>query len=71
MNPTKVFSGITLIFFGMVLYAISKIPAEKVEYGGVVLVGPIPIVFGSNPELMSLAVFAALLLFVLAVMRRW
>ncbi len=71
MNPTKVFSGITLIFFGMVLYAISKIPAENVEYGGVVLVGPIPIVFGSNPELMSLAVFAALLLFVLAVMRRW
>ncbi len=71
MNPTKVFSGITLIFFGMVLYAISKIPAENVEYGGVVLVGPIPIVFGSNPELMSLAVFAALLLFVLAAMRRW
>ncbi len=71
MNPFKVFSGITLIFFGLVLYTLSKIPADKVEYGGVVLIGPVPIVFGSSTVLMTSAIVIALLLFILAMARRW
>ena len=71
MNPVKIFSGITLILFGLVLYTLSKIPAESVEYAGVVLIGPIPIVFGSSTPLMTIAIFTALLLFIFAVVRRW
>ncbi len=71
MNPIKVFSGITLIFFGLVLYSLSKIPAESIEYGGVVLLGPIPIVFGSNSGLMILAIFIALVLFAFSMIKRW
>jgi len=71
MNPAKVFSGITLIFFGITLYIISKIPAENVKYGGVVLIGPFPIVFGSDINLMVLTLFIALVVFIISMARRW
>ena len=70
MNPVKVFFGVTLIFFGIALYTLSKIPAENVEYGGVVLIGPIPVVFGNNVNLMVATLFIALLILIISVARR-
>ncbi len=72
MNPIKVFTGITLIFLGFTLLVLSQAmsQAENVEYGGVVIIGPIPIVFGSSTPLIAFAVIVAaaiLLLFAL----RW
>ncbi len=71
MNPLKVFSGITLIFFGLVLYSLSKIPAENFSYGGVILIGPIPVAFGNSSGIMVIAIFIALLLFAISMVRRW
>ncbi|MBE8538635.1 TIGR00304 family membrane protein [Geoglobus acetivorans] len=67
MNPVKVFSGITLIFLGLTLYLISK--AESVSFGGVVLIGPIPVVFGDSPDIMALAVIAIAAIVAISAMR--
>ncbi|AIY90607.1 TIGR00304 family membrane protein [Geoglobus acetivorans] len=67
MNPVKVFSGITLISLGLTLYLISK--AESVSFGGVVLIGPIPVVFGNSPDIMALAVIAIAAIIAISAMR--
>lgn len=67
MNPFKVFSGVMLIFLGLTLYLISK--ADYVQYGGVVLIGPIPIIFGNSPELIALPVIIIALLIAIMALR--
>ncbi len=64
--------GVTLVFIGSLAGIFSGGKAGKAEAGGVVLIGPIPIIFGTS---WRAAVFASilaivLLIFALVLMRR-
>ena len=53
---------------GFTLLAVSS----STEYGGIVLIGPIPIVFGSSPEMAALGiVIAAIMLLIMYSAFRW
>jgi|Deesub1362B_J571_1020462.scaffolds.fasta_scaffold00025_29 uncharacterized protein (TIGR00304 family) len=70
MNPIKIFVGIALIFMGISLLLISQ--AESVEYGGVVVIGPFPIIFASSPDMAVISIFiAAFFLLMLLFFTRW
>jgi len=58
-----VFAGFAVIFLAMILSASSKPSTEgKVRGGGVVMIGPIPLVFGSDMKWASVAIVLALVL---------
>lgn len=66
--------GIVIVFVGMILIIVGSIltalksKQTKTETGGVILIGPFPIVWGSNKNMTMLAVIITtifLLLFIL------
>jgi len=58
-----VFAGFAIIFIAMILSASSEPGTEgRVRGGGVVMIGPIPIVFGSDMKWASVAIVLALFL---------
>ncbi len=57
--------GVLLVFAGTLVYALSK-PA-RVEGGGVILIGPIPIIFGTSTTMAIVAAVVAIVLMVLAI----
>ncbi|KSW12250.1 hypothetical protein CF15_05725 [Pyrodictium occultum] len=59
-----IFIGVLLIFIG-VFYSIIR-SGGKGEYGGVVVIGPFPIVFGSGGGAVKIAVIGAIILMILA-----
>ena len=67
-------SGVLLIFVGFVLIMISLVQnsGSGVGFGGVIMIGPIPIVFGSSPELalVSIVMTLAVMLLSLFMFRR-
>ena len=70
MNPIKVFVGIALIFMGISLLLISQ--AESVEYGGVVVIGPFPIILASSPDMAVVGILvAAVFLLMFLFLTRW
>lgn len=57
--------GILLVFIGFILIFfefIRKLPYKKVEGGGLILIGPIPIVFGSDTRYVILAIILVIIL---------
>ncbi|MGQ9781880.1 MAG: TIGR00304 family membrane protein [Nitrososphaeria archaeon] len=62
-------SGIILIFIGIVLSSFSAGGENrtKVEGGGVVLIGPIPIVLGTNSKWAVAALVLAIVLTILSI----
>jgi len=69
MNPTKFFLGFILIFLGMVLLSLFQ---ENVEFGGVILIGPIPIVIASSPPMAFVALLLLVFLFLMILIAlRW
>lgn len=58
-----VFIGIIIIFIGSVLQSTSK--TEEVHIGGVIMIGPIPIIFGNDKRLIIIGVIFAIILMVL------
>jgi uncharacterized protein (TIGR00304 family) len=64
MRPDKIFIGFALIFMGIVL-----LTSAHAEYG-VVIVGPIPIIFATSPNMaIFVIILAAIMLLVYAFMR--
>lgn len=66
--------GILMIFIGVFLIVLSTLLSlknkGKVEYGGVVFIGPIPIVFGSNQYMIiSVLIVALIILMILLVIK--
>lgn len=61
--------GIYLIFAGFALLIISSfLSGGKAEFGGLIMIGPIPIAFGTKPEITIIAMvigFALMLMFFL------
>uniref|UniRef100_A0A7C4W444 DUF131 domain-containing protein n=1 Tax=Geoglobus ahangari TaxID=113653 RepID=A0A7C4W444_9EURY len=69
MNPTKFFLGFILIFLGMILLSLSQ---KNVEFGGVILIGPIPIVIASSHLMAFVALILLIFLFlVILIILRW
>jgi len=72
-----VYIGFLLIFIGIILIVASMIYEGfkrrniKIEGGGVVFIGPIPIVFGTNEKMIyvSIAIAFMILIYVLISMR--
>lgn len=62
-------SGIILIFIGIILSSLGGADRgeTKVEGGGVVLVGPVPIIFGTNARWAVIALILAIVLTALTV----
>ena len=58
-----VFIGMIIIFIGSVLQLTSK--TEEVHTGGVIMIGPIPIIFGNDKGLIITGVIFAIILMVL------
>ncbi len=76
MKENLLLLGIIFIIIGFVLlfiyfiYEIFKATKEKkteVKGGGVVLIGPIPIIFGSSERAVKIAVIGAIILMALAI----
>ncbi len=63
-----VFAGFAVIFVAVILSASAKPNTEgKVRGGGVVMIGPIPLVFGSDMKWASVAIVLALVLILVTV----
>jgi uncharacterized protein (TIGR00304 family) len=56
-------SGIILMLVGFVLVLIGAVlSASNAAFGGLIMIGPIPIAFGSSPEITVVAMVIGLLL---------
>lgn len=69
--------GILLIFIGFFIAMLSvilslkeSVKESKVEGGGVLLIGPVPIVFGTNKEIVKI-ILLVLLVILLALILMW
>jgi uncharacterized protein (TIGR00304 family) len=71
MRIDKVFMGFALMFMGIALLMLSTANAN-VQYGGVVIIRPIPIVFGSSVDMAVFGVFLAVfILMAILLLMRW
>jgi len=64
--------GVVLVFLGLTLVMVSMVGSGRkgnsgVKGGGVVLIGPIPIVFGSDAKWAVIAIVLSILLILLVV----
>jgi len=57
--------GVILVILGILSLILKS--QGKAEYGGVAVIGPIPIVFGSSSTAVKVAVIGAIILMVLAI----
>ncbi len=65
--------GVALIFMGILVVIASSVQSSGTAgYGGVVLIGPVPIIFGSSPEMaiFSMIMAAALMIVYFALFLR-
>lgn len=64
-----IFAGTLLILIDMLRRPMSGMPStgKRTEVGGVVIVGPIPIVFGSSGSITKVVLILAIVLTVLAI----
>ncbi|RJS71556.1 MAG: DUF131 domain-containing protein [Candidatus Syntrophoarchaeum sp. WYZ-LMO15] len=62
-----VYIGIALILLGIILTIIGTIPAppSKIRGGGIVMIGPIPIIFGSDLASLRIVIVLAIVLMLL------
>jgi uncharacterized protein (TIGR00304 family) len=59
--------GIVLIFLGTALQTTTQSgKEEKVSTGGIILIGPIPIIFGNDKNMIIIAIFAAIIIIILS-----
>ena len=69
MRIDLIFVGIALIFIGIALLGLN---AGHVHYGGVIIIGPFPIVFGSSPDIVIFGIVLALILLTfMLILARW
>ncbi len=56
--------GIYLVLIGFALVLIGMIFSTNTSFGGLVMIGPIPIAFGTSPQITLIAMVIGLLLMV-------
>jgi uncharacterized protein (TIGR00304 family) len=65
------FAGIAFIFMGILLIVISSLASADVKTGGVLLLGPIPVIFGNDRRLIYVSLaFAAFVIIVWLLTRK-
>ena len=69
--------GLTIVFLGLILLTLGLLlemrkkreeneeKEQKTEYGGVIFIGPIPIVFGSNKKITKTMLIIGIVIFVI------
>lgn len=57
-----IFVGIAVLFIGVMGTALQKQEDTQVKAGGVILIGPIPIVFGTDKTMVFISIAGAVLL---------
>ena len=77
MKPILIFLGVILMFIGFFMITLGmilpntvtkenheeqKTEESNVKYSGVVMIGPIPIVFGNSPTLMIISILITILM---------
>lgn len=58
-------TGVILVFLGFILLFIGTLLSEgqgSGDFGGLILIGPIPIAFGSSPEITSAMLWAGVVI---------
>lgn len=62
--------GLTLILAGIaLLFTASLLSAGKVDFGGLIMIGPVPIAFGNSPEITVVAMAIGLVMMLLFFMQ--
>lgn len=64
IGSTLIFIGIIMLFAGFFLSGMQNSSGSE-EFGGLVLIGPIPIAFGSSPEITTTMIYAGLFMFLI------
>jgi uncharacterized protein (TIGR00304 family) len=77
MMPDYVSLGVAVIFVGFAVVIVAMLLSAReggegekprVKGGGVVMIGPIPIIFGSDPKWASIAIVLAIVLIVVVLL---
>ncbi len=63
-----VFAGITVVVLAVLLSNKREPDGTRAKGGGVIMVGPVPIIFGSDAKWASVAIILALVLVVLSLL---
>ncbi|MEM3807935.1 MAG: DUF131 domain-containing protein [Nitrososphaerota archaeon] len=66
-------AGFILLFIGLIVAFLGSLPIQKIEGGGIILIGPLPIIItGEGQEFIStivtlllLAIFVAVIIFII------
>ncbi len=70
-DGTFIIAGIILIIMGFFLAAFGTMSSnqkeEKIKGGGVIFIGPVPVVFGSDKRFALIAMILAIVLMLLAI----
>lgn len=67
LGLTLVFAGVAIITIAVVLLSISGGRKGKIKSGGAILIGPIPLVFGTNKKSLKAVLLLSLALTVIVV----
>ena len=63
---TAIVIGMILIFLGTALQTTAKTEnREQIKTGGIVLIGPIPIIFGNDKRMIIIGIIAAIIIIIL------
>ena len=63
---TAIVIGMILIFLGTALQTTAKTEKrEQIKTGGIVLIGPIPIIFGNDKGMIIIGIIAAIIIIIL------
>lgn len=69
MGIVITFIGFVTVFLGIILMALQN-PGSS-QMGGIILIGPIPIVFGSSPEITTNMLWLGLLIAIVYYLFLW
>ncbi|RLF94240.1 hypothetical protein DRN45_03775 [Thermococci archaeon] len=70
MSEKILFLGFVLIFIGIFLILLYSFSSVDVKAGGIVMIGPIPIIFGNDRSLILISVILSLILMVMFLLNR-
>jgi uncharacterized protein (TIGR00304 family) len=63
-----IFAGMLIILVAIILFFLSSVrEGGKVRGGGVIIIGPFPIIFGTNKEAVKTVLWLAILLIILLI----
>ena len=75
MGFALILVGVFIIALAVILFSVRSAGKNKIRSGGVVMIGPIPIIFGTDKKslktIVSLSLSLTILLLVVLIIRYW